>query len=58
MKRWPSAACERSVAVEDVDLDGHAPEAQRPVDELLAARERVSRGAEALRRLKPDEARR
>ena len=45
-----------SVTVEDVDLDGHAPEAQRPVDELLAARERVSRGAEALRRLKPDEA--
>ena len=45
-----------SVTAEDVDLDGHAPEAQRPVDELLAARERVSRGAEALRRLKPDEA--
>ena len=33
-----------------------AAEAQRPVDELLAARERVRRGAEALRRLKPDEA--
>ena len=31
-----------SVPVEEVDLDGHAPEAQRPVDELLAARERVS----------------
>ena len=45
-----------SVMAEDIDLDGHAPESQRPVDELLAARERVSRGAEALRRLKPDEA--
>ena len=38
-----------SVTAEDIDLDGHAPETQRPVDELLAARERVSRGAEALR---------
>ena len=45
-----------SVTVEDVDLDGHSPETQRPVDELLAAREHVDRGREALRRLKPDEA--
>ena len=45
-----------AVPVEDVDLDGRALEAQRPVDELLAARERVTRSAEALRRLKPDEA--
>jgi RNA polymerase sigma factor (sigma-70 family) len=45
-----------SVPVEDVDLDGRAAEAQRPVDDLLAGRERVNRSAEALRRLKPDEA--
>lgn len=45
-----------SVPVEEVDLDGSAPEAQRPVDELLAGRERVRRSAEALRRIKPDEA--
>jgi len=31
-------------------------EEQRPVDELLAGQERVERSAEALRRLKPDEA--
>jgi RNA polymerase sigma factor (sigma-70 family) len=41
---------------EEVDLEGHAAETQRPVDELLAARERVKRSAEALRRIKPDEA--
>src|SRR5215216_1799180 len=45
-----------SVPVEDADLDGHAADAQRPVDDLLAGRERVERSAEALRRLKPDEA--
>jgi DNA-directed RNA polymerase specialized sigma24 family protein len=45
-----------SVPAAEPDLDAHAPDTQRPVDELLAARERVSRGAEALRRLKPDEA--
>ena len=45
-----------SVPVEDVDLDSRAAEAQRPVDELLAGRERVERSAEALRRLKRDEA--
>jgi RNA polymerase sigma factor (sigma-70 family) len=45
-----------SVPAEEPNLDSRAPDAQRPVDELLAARERVSRGAEALRRLKPDEA--
>ena len=45
-----------SVPTEDVDLDGHVAEAQRPVDDLLAGRERVKRSAEALRRLKPDEA--
>src|SRR5688572_9903671 len=45
-----------AVPVEEVDFDGHAAEAQRPVDDLLAGRERVQRSAEALRRLKPDEA--
>jgi RNA polymerase sigma factor (sigma-70 family) len=45
-----------SVPVEDVDFDSRAAEAQRPVDDLLAGRERVERSAEALRRLKRDEA--
>jgi DNA-directed RNA polymerase specialized sigma24 family protein len=45
-----------AVPVEEVDLDGHAADAQRPVDDLLAGRERVRRSAEALRRLKRDEA--
>jgi DNA-directed RNA polymerase specialized sigma24 family protein len=45
-----------ALPVEDVDVDGHAAEAQRPVDDLLAGRERVRRSAEALRRIKPDEA--
>src|SRR5215218_4390333 len=45
-----------AVPVEDIDFDGQAAEAQRPVDDLLAGRERVRRSAEALRRLKPDEA--
>jgi RNA polymerase sigma factor (sigma-70 family) len=44
-----------AVPVEHVDLDSHTAEV-RPVDDLLAARERVTRSAEALRRLKPDEA--
>jgi RNA polymerase sigma factor (sigma-70 family) len=41
---------------EEVDYDGRAAEAQRPVDDLLAGRERVRRSAEALQRIKPDEA--
>src|SRR5215216_2185278 len=45
-----------SVPTEDVDLDGHVADDQRPVDDLLAGRERVKRSAEALQRLKPDEA--
>ena len=45
-----------AVPVEDIDFDGRAAEAQRPVDDLLAGRERVTRSAEALQRLKPDEA--
>ena len=45
-----------ALPVEEVDVDGRAAETQRPVDDLLAGRERVKRSAEALRRLKPDEA--
>lgn len=45
-----------ALPVEDLDLDGRAAETQRPVDDLLAGRERVRRSAEALRRVKPDEA--
>jgi RNA polymerase sigma factor (sigma-70 family) len=45
-----------SLPVEDIDLDVRAADDQRPVDELLAGRERVTRSAEALRRIKPDEA--
>ena len=45
-----------AVPAGDVDLDSQVAEAQRPVDDLLAGRERVKRSAEALRRLKPDEA--
>jgi RNA polymerase sigma factor (sigma-70 family) len=43
------------VPVEDVDADGGVAE-QRPIDDVLAGRERVERSAEALRRIKPDEA--
>lgn len=46
-----------SVPVDELDFEGHEAERQRPIDDLLAGRERVERGAEALRRLKPDEAR-
>jgi RNA polymerase sigma factor (sigma-70 family) len=45
-----------ALPVDEVDFDGHAAEDQRPVDDLLAGRERVRRSAEALRRIKPDEA--
>ena len=45
-----------ALPVEEVDFDGRAAESQRPVDDLLAGRERVRRSAEALRRIKPDEA--
>jgi RNA polymerase sigma factor (sigma-70 family) len=45
-----------ALPVEDLDRDGRAVESQRPVDDLLAGRERVRRSAEALRRVKPDEA--
>jgi RNA polymerase sigma factor (sigma-70 family) len=46
-----------SVGGEDPELDAHAPAAQRSVEEQIASGERVSRSAEALRALKPDEAR-
>ena len=46
-----------ALPVDEVDLDVQIAESQRPVDDLLAGRERVRRSAEALRRLKPDEAR-
>jgi RNA polymerase sigma factor (sigma-70 family) len=46
----------QALPVEEVDLESRAPEAQRPLDDLLAGRERVQRSAEALSRLKPDEA--
>ncbi|MGH2969299.1 MAG: RNA polymerase sigma factor, partial [Solirubrobacteraceae bacterium] len=46
-----------SVAGEEPDLDAHAPPSQRSIEEQIAGGERVSRSAEALRALKPDEAR-
>jgi RNA polymerase sigma factor (sigma-70 family) len=42
---------------DDVDASDAVPDPHRPIDELLDGRERVSRSAEALRRIKPDEAR-
>jgi RNA polymerase sigma factor (sigma-70 family) len=45
-----------SVPVDSADLDLRPADTQRPLDELLVGRERVSRSAEALRRLKRDEA--
>ena len=46
-----------TVGSEDVDFDAHLPAAQRSTEEVVAGGERVSRSAEALRALKPDEAR-
>ena len=45
-----------SVAGEELDLDSFVPGAERSVEDKLAAEERVRRSAEALRALKPDEA--
>lgn len=45
-----------SVAGEEPDLDSHIPAGQRSVDEQIESGERVDRSAEALRALKPDEA--
>src|SRR5215218_3589863 len=44
------------VPTEHVEDDDRAAAEQRPVDDLLAGRERVRRSKEALTRLKPDEA--
>jgi hypothetical protein len=42
---------------DDLDANDAVPDPHRPIDDLLDGRERVSRSAEALRRIKPDEAR-
>jgi RNA polymerase sigma factor (sigma-70 family) len=49
----------RSEAVvgDDLDVDAVVPAPDRPVEDLIASSERVRRSAEALRALKPDEAR-
>ena len=44
------------IPADDLDEDERAGADQRPVDDLLAGRERVRRSKEALGRLKPDEA--
>jgi hypothetical protein len=49
------ARCE-SVAGEELDLDEFVPGGERSVEEQIASSERVRRSAEALRALKPDEA--
>jgi RNA polymerase sigma factor (sigma-70 family) len=46
-----------TVPAEELDFDSRPAERLRPVEDVVAARERVGRSAEALRRLKPDEAR-
>jgi RNA polymerase sigma factor (sigma-70 family) len=45
-----------SVAGEELDLDAFVPGAERSVEDRIASEERVRRSAEALRALKPDEA--
>jgi RNA polymerase sigma factor (sigma-70 family) len=45
-----------SVTGEDLDLDAFVPGEERSVEEQIASTERVRRSAEALRALKPDEA--
>src|SRR3712207_1182392 len=44
----------QQLAGEDVDLDERRDDGQRPVEERLAAEERVRRSAEIVRQLKPD----
>ena len=57
MRLWRSAARRsESVAGEELDLDSFVPGTERSVEDKLAAEERVRRSAEALRALKPDEA--
>jgi hypothetical protein len=46
-----------SVSGEEIDLDARSEPTARPLDEQVAGGERVSRSAEALRALKPDERR-
>ena len=46
-----------SVSGEEIDLDARTEPTARPLDEQVAGGERVSRSAEALRALKPDERR-
>ena len=46
-----------ALPVEEADLDGRPADDQRTVEELVTGSERVERSAEALRRIKPDEAR-
>jgi RNA polymerase sigma factor (sigma-70 family) len=50
-------ARQESVARDDVDLDDSVPAGLRAVEDVLAGGERVDRSVEALRALKPDEAR-
>ena len=45
-----------SVAGDELDLDAFVPSVERSVEEKLVSEERVRRSAEALRALKPDEA--
>jgi RNA polymerase sigma factor (sigma-70 family) len=45
-----------SVGNEDLELDDFVPGTERPVEDVIASGERVRRSAEALRALKPDEA--
>jgi RNA polymerase sigma factor (sigma-70 family) len=45
-----------AVTEADLDLDAFVPGAERSIDEQIASSERVRRSAEALRALKPDEA--
>jgi RNA polymerase sigma factor (sigma-70 family) len=45
-----------SVAGEDIDVDGFVSGGERSVDDVIASGERIRRSAEALRALKPDEA--
>src|SRR3954451_4785352 len=47
---------QESVARDDVDLDDSVPAGLRDVDDQVAGGERVERSVEALRALKPDEA--
>ena len=45
------------VGSEEIDLDAHADDGQRSPQDRMESAERVTRSAEALRGLKPDEAR-